>query len=441
MKAKEVMRYLVNLFKTSNHKHRLIGLYIMAAMAVILSFVLGIQIYPDSGGYLAIGQDYINLQINFIRTPVYPLLCWLMQAVSGPYALYAISVVQILFYLISVWMFYKISDMLIQSKTIAYVISLIYVVHPSIFAWTTTVLTESLAISLSVMLLYLVLFFAKNQKWIHILYMVILSVIMLLLRPSFIFIIPLLLVYFLYYLIKDNKIIYVWGLVGVLFISASYIGYSYLYKIKYQVFTTSCVGTMNQYWILRINHMIDVKNIEDKNMQDDITKFQTKDIDKCNFCSEFYELSEKYGFITIDNYVKSVISKNKISYAKIVSKSIYKNKGKNVMSYPKTCNALFCSFIKLFTYIINISFNILFILVILYFLYIVHFIIKKRNIPIVLFFLWAWVCANIVIAFIGSPGAYNRLMAAAYPVIFIMVAQIIDRIQIKIKSFSAQIMY
>lgn len=114
--------------------------------------------FPDSGGYMDYPwSDFFRLNIVGNRTPVYPAFLAVLQMIFGPNMyLYVVPIVQALISLTSLFFFRKSLQALTHNVRIANFVTLLYGLNPDIIVWDSFILTESIAVSLTVLFLYLV---------------------------------------------------------------------------------------------------------------------------------------------------------------------------------------------------------------------------------------------------------------------------------------------
>lgn len=139
-------------------------------------------------------EGYVNYTWFHVRTPVYPLIIDFFQLVAGDYYIYPLIVFQIVFSFISALIMEQTAYYTIKIlnnnlrdsfvSTICRIVFVIYAINPSIFVWDMSVLTESIAISSTVIFIFFVVRFLNKRRAIDGVYMVLASFFAMMIRPA-----------------------------------------------------------------------------------------------------------------------------------------------------------------------------------------------------------------------------------------------------------------
>ena len=153
---------------------------------------------PDTPTYIRAWQNICDYGIDFFRTPVYPLIIGLAETVTG--ALYGpaiafIQSLQWLMFIMSVFSFYAIARRLIHSEPASLVATAMYAFSPFALYYNNYIMTESPAASWLVMLTHLLLLYYERPSIKNISGITLLTLLLVFLRPSMIFLLPLVAVY------------------------------------------------------------------------------------------------------------------------------------------------------------------------------------------------------------------------------------------------------
>ena len=104
------------------------------------------------------------------RTPVYPAFIEIFEILLGDNFLYGVVILQIIFSLASVYYLYSIvmliasmKDNMRYKQIIAFAICLLYVVNPAVYVFQLAILTESFALSFSIIFVFYAIRFLKNN--------------------------------------------------------------------------------------------------------------------------------------------------------------------------------------------------------------------------------------------------------------------------------------
>ena len=168
------------------------GLFLKLIIIIVLFRFLYYSTMPsfitagDSQTYIDYSfQDMLRLKFTNMRTPIYPLIIRLCSYISPINYLHMVALLQCLCSLISLILFWKIIRLFSDSKRICTVFMLLYGCNPQIFAWDKAILTESLAISGTVLFLYLIILYLHKPAQRYGVLISVLLFFLTLLRPSF----------------------------------------------------------------------------------------------------------------------------------------------------------------------------------------------------------------------------------------------------------------
>lgn len=151
----------------------------------------------DSYTYYEAGEYLANGSLHYSRTPVYPLIIICLRAVFGS-VLWApvLMLLQYLIFLISGLALARIALKYISNYKISFWITTIYLITPGFVGYTLYILTESLSIS---GIIFFIWFLAKDMpkppSSRNMLIACILLFILVFLRPIFIYLIPVVVIY------------------------------------------------------------------------------------------------------------------------------------------------------------------------------------------------------------------------------------------------------
>lgn len=206
----------------------------------------------DTAYYLLAGEKLWQGEIDCLRTPVYPLLlkiCSLPWGERGMSVL--VTILQSAVFLVSVWAFYDMLHRLVKREAIVFWCSLYYAVIPA-SGWANEMLTESLSISLMVILTRGLVCYLQAPNWKQALWINILLTTMVFLRPNFIAffaIIPVVIILksLNRHPAKDRCFRANYGaiLLFLLIPVGSYLGYCKAYENKYGTFAPIMCDTYN----------------------------------------------------------------------------------------------------------------------------------------------------------------------------------------------------
>lgn len=199
---------------------------ISARIILAAIFLEPFYLQPDSGTYL-------NFQeLNFShRCPGYPLFIEIIARITGNRSsavLYpTIVIVQNIVGLAAVAMFFHTLRRLLKYETIAVALSCVYATMPYLISWEHAILTESLAIFLIVFLVFMLTDYLLKPSHLKAFIIAAFTIPTIFTRPSFVVLLPILLVFFLLHLItlKPGKCFLKSGFAGLTLFGLLLAGY------------------------------------------------------------------------------------------------------------------------------------------------------------------------------------------------------------------------
>lgn len=125
------------------------------------------QLYPDSEGYLTYPwQDLFHFRVTSGRTPVYPAFLALMRFFFGEeHFLRFTVVIQAVLSFLSLFLLYRTIYTVSHRPLLSNLATSLYGLCPDVIVWDNAILTESLALSLTVLLLYLLVRFLYHPNF------------------------------------------------------------------------------------------------------------------------------------------------------------------------------------------------------------------------------------------------------------------------------------
>ena len=392
--------------------------FIDIVVSVLLITFWGVQYIGDSPSYESAWRDSLSSwNIDIYRTPVYPLFIGLLQTVFGrEYWSVAAICVQYLVFLFSIKYFYRLATYITSSRMKVFVITMFYIFP--FMTWCSITQTESLAYSGSVLLIYyirkLYVGSCSSADWIR---YVLLLLFLIFLRPAFLYILPVLSVWWLLAgLDKRSYKTVLSGLGGVVIVLASLFGYMRAYENKYGVFAVSCVGTINQLYIALENDLISPETIQDNELREDIACVRQRISGKQ---SGIY--SEVYGIL--DRHEMGVVHQMMAdSYANSLPKYLL-SRFRNLYKSANECLVVIWSGpLCLFTIynLLGIKMGLLYLFVLICTVMTVRHVYKTGKVPMVWLLLYMLLAGNLIMVFVGAQNEWNRLIVPSIPLFLLM---------------------
>lgn len=137
------------------------------------------ELAPDSYSYINYGK------IGGMRTPLYPLMIRICHIIAGEeHYIFVIAMIQIMFSLIAVYFLWKIFNMITDRYILNAIIVILYGCNTGICTYDVLILTESLAISVSVLFLYSIVKYVKTVNYSNGIWAVIISLVATGIKPT-----------------------------------------------------------------------------------------------------------------------------------------------------------------------------------------------------------------------------------------------------------------
>lgn len=162
---------------------------------------------PDSPSYVSAADHLLNGEPDLLRTPVYPLLIALIRATVGPiYAWKVLLLIQFLSFTASGLLLGRIAVKLTGSEKIAFWTTAAYLLFPGHIVVCVNIMTESFSISGVVLLIWFLLRHQPGQPtWSDSILAGLTLIFLIYLRPIFLYLIPVLLVYFILLFLRFGR--------------------------------------------------------------------------------------------------------------------------------------------------------------------------------------------------------------------------------------------
>lgn len=405
--------------------------------AQLRSFIL----YYDTKTYTLFDHNILVGETDIFRTPGYPYFIKLISFFSGAtldgtsaevrfYS--AIVFVQSILSFASVILFYLAGRKIFKNRYILTLAATVYGVAPSVVNWDSCILTESVSLFLTVLLIFLIFSYLDKPKLYKAIILPLYCFLMIMFRPSFIYLLAVIGVFFIARLIfcaKDRKKA-VCGLVSSalsVILLLSYCGLNYK---NYGYFSISSVSTcVNKLYIVISRGMYVNKDYPE------ITAHIRTELEKEpeNVISDVIEpLPEFFAYKDIANYTNDCIEKHSHSY-----KIYTKEKIENVLDDDVACvyakpaqeNERFEEISMLLT---RLTFpftfeSCLYIVAVALIIALIAFIFKKR-ICWHIIGLCAIIFSQIVVSVFGSMAEFSRLTITIIPATIMLCFYLVDLI-------------
>lgn len=386
----------------------------------------------DTPSYINAWKSISSGHIDLIRTPVYPCLIGLCKAIAGGNGmLLMVFVIQNIVACIASWYFYKLALRVLHSDTVAFISALILICLPLFTLFRSYILTESLSISGLVFLVYCAIRLYDGGSKANIIGVAFWLFFLIFMRPSFLYLLPVLLVAFVLMAIKKRglRLNAVLGIVVVALVSASTLAYMSAFKRSYGVFTCTRVGIINDLCMMNFDGSLD----PDKSPSPQLAKNITYIYDTYGRGPSYDKMTSKALEQDFDSLVLYSWDLPTLSATVHGSKTL-KNQLQGVLI---RCHYLMGAEVRDGKPALVVFFNYAiicgFLTVLVYALFIVVYIFRYRELPWISFLLLMLGVSNIIVTVVGAQAEWPRLV---YPSKFIYLLMNIQILLIVIGKLS-----
>lgn len=407
--------------RKGNSRRNLIIIYVIAivlsAASVPLNEVPNFQI--DSISYVRAWKHFCTYGIDSARTPLYPFYLGMMKALYGKELSFLAAVVgQYLICFVSLFSLYRLVLSILKSEKAAFFSTLFYIVLITLSGWNSAIMTESLAMSGTIFYLHSLICFFRSGSHKPLFISQFILFCLLMLRPSFIYMIPVTLVEFIIYYFqrKQSRKASLVAIGSLFIVVLTQIGYMTYYYQKEGIFATNNVGLHNQYFMCREYGVLDPTVIKDKRLRDWI--IQSARV----YGKEFYDeeepilpadwnyVLENYSLPVIQQAVSASIKKNFPHY--IYRTLVYSVKPINDLIHGDRIAA-------------NTLKTLVYLMLLIYTVLLVRYIVKRRSVPIFSLLVYMTGVSNMLVAICGAMGGWGRLVMPSlctYVIMFVQLA-------------------
>ena len=408
-------------------KRKLIPIYSFSLLFFILIFIFGPS--PSSGdtnSNFSAGSILASGKLDAVRTPLYPLILNFFKfTLRNNFALkFGIIIFQYLIFCISIYCFYRVCEYFIKHKGIAFFVVMYYACHPAILVWHKIIMTESLALSGIIFWIYFIVKFLMTKETVYSLFINLFLFLLVMLRPGFIFLVPIGMFFWLFSILKRVKKGWI-GLGLNIFVILIITIYSLNFKNQFGVFSISTVSDINQYMILRDAGLIDTNKIENLKIKNTLNEYIQKKKTISEYYDEYIYLYTQFGYPLSHKFIQESV---KGDFPKYMTYNIKRFINQTTDSKIGYWNSF--SYNKYYPLIKHICFSFILLYIFLIFYFIILIKNKLHTKPSI--FIYSIAISSILIFIIGSPDAWGRLVVPTIPILLIMIGQSLNYLRLKI---------
>ena len=403
------------------NKALFIPLLCSVVIAVVLTIAYGVIQPYDTISYIDAWSSLEQGRPDMLRTPVYPFILHLMQVIFGFRFLFATVFLQYLVFFISIWFFHRLADFYCSPKA-SFWVTLVYAACPPLCVLNNLILTESFAISGCVILLYLAHRLIQSPSWDKAFLFTGQVLILLFLRPAFVYILPVFAAFSLLLFFQRNKAALLL-LTGVLISSLCLIGYMGVFQKEYGVFAPSSVSIVNQYSLARISGYLDPADSPDSLLKEDLTSLIEAHGDKVETVNtatlEGFDLCKSHKLSDIKSTVTAGRKRVPSTVAKELIARFFSSCTKSTFVF-----VVWVPFLNRLTEAFCPPLGVLYLFILFYTIVFCIRSIQSRSIlPYSALFLMLEI-SSIIVAIVGAQSDWGRLLAPTTPIWLLLAGQV-----------------
>ena len=409
-------------------------------------------ILNDSYTYYYAVNQLNEGKVDFLRTPVYPLFLDLTLAgdlhIEEPaatllpsmeqgmklaeavgYSPCIVYILQNLIFLISLWCFYRVSVYVARSRKVGFWLTLFFMIFSLISCEHCALMTESLSISGFIFLIYSACQVYRFRSVMHAILTCVWTFLLIFLRPSFIFLLPILFVVSIWlFWQKTCRKLAVVCLIGALVNATAVFLYMQEFKKQYGLFAITAVSTINDYLCLHFYDMINPDEIENAGLSASEAHFaQEKEcasvtaplVDNAYRSKLFKhcgELVDEFGIVTLNQEANRLISSHLLKY--IENKGIY-----CIVHARYPLIKRFKGSLSL----VGLNVGLVYFLIAISGFLFVRDLVLRRKIAWYALLLWMITTSNLLVIIIGAPDDYMRLLLPSHSINLLLATYLVMR--------------
>lgn len=409
------------------------AILLLSVAAHIFFFLLTpYSVSDDFPSYRSAAETIFNGMPDAARTPLYPILLALIRLLvpNEPGFTLLVTLVQTTLFLYTIPKFHAAAKQIAPVSNTAFYLTIAYATCPHIIYWNRCVMTESLSISGTVLFIYLLFRHLGTQKKTYLPTLILLSAALIMLRPSFLYLIPVILIHLIAIRHFNKGMQSLAGLCGIGIIGGLLYLYAGTIKKETGVFTLSTVSVINEYIGQRM--MGTLQPDENSDIGNDMSRMLKEN--RTTPEQEIALLAEQYGYREIARQTanaRTLPETAKTTFLRMAQNGtkLFFIPGGFVESDYSTVGQLLLKAIVA----ININFLQFYLFLFLIFAYLFRKYIRNRQGDYVMTYPALIAILHTVVVFAGAYGQYSRLMAPLYPVVLLLASRFIENIYLKLK--------
>ncbi len=360
------------------------------------------------------------------RVPFYPLIIKLSKIIFQMDYLRFVCIIQYIIWFVSIIYLYKLLRLLIKNRKIVMFFTIIYTLCPAIIDWNNVILTESIALSGTIILVYLIVKYLKEPNVKIGAMAIILAFILTFLRPTAIIYVLILEIFWIMRFILDRKnikkdlICFSISTFTILLI----VIYAIIFHKTYGIYSITSVVPRQQLFVCMYEGFY--KNSDNEQYIKEIEQAFINNPDSSWRGME--EVLFNHTYKETQDFTKECISKSIPQYINYFIRLNKENLSVKFSNYSfKIVNSklqwLSNTLMELFTFV---TFAHSYLAIFIEFILLIYLWIKDKKVPWIHFGLFAFPLIIIVSSFVGTCAEYMRTAICALPFTYISLAIFAD---------------
>ncbi len=363
-----------------------------------------------------------------MRVPVYPLLLKLCSLpANGAWLATLVCIIQSAMYLISIRSFWLLLRQLVSCQWIVFLVALSYVLLP-VAGWCNELLTESLSVSLMVILCHQLLLFHNNPSWKKAFAISLFLLFMVMLRTNFIAFFAILPFVWLWQWVVTKQRVFVVAIAFLLLPIGGYVAYCKAFQQHYGIFAASIATSCDKY-NLKNSDLWNVSLLSDP---EEIAVCNYLDADVDGSYAPMYRYVDSTGDAqTVANACATMKERQKLLFVKykvhLFLGEIHAAFHPLFAMHSGKKHTMLEGALYTLTTVFAMPLLVVYqFIILLAFVLLVHFVRHKR-LPLSVLLLWCVVAAQCVGIPLKGSDSFCRLLLPIYPIALCLMAWAADR--------------
>lgn len=400
---------------------------------LVLIAIIRIIFYQETVMYIMYGDSYEYQSYSFTklfsgelqdRVPIYPLIIKIFMYICNDLWQRFVCVAQMIISFISLIFLYKTLKMLIKWEKLIAIITFLYGVCIAVIGWDTAILTESIALSSTILFIYFIVSYLKSKKLKYGIFSAISIFLMTFFRPSFIGFVAVLFGFFVLKLIieKENRkkdfICLLTSITTIILI----LGYAIAFYKQHDIFSITKASVRQDLYVCMFQGFY--KNSKDEQFIKDVEEsIRTQD----SQWNAMIKVLGDYGNKRIQELVKISKRESMNQYIKYLINLVNTNSNEYFDAYYNLCisnqvNAKF-NFVRSFMFL---KFSTVYIIIIMEGIIAIYRWIKNKKPDWIHLGLFGFTTLVLITSFIGTNGEFMRTAICVVPFSYISIGVIIS---------------